>query len=838
MENQCLTELEIFKRINNDILRGKIKEIIKEVSSIMNAINGCFPNYTMHDMGHCYRVAKYMQDLSLGNDYNQKKQFSDIEYTFMIMSALLHDIGMYFSEDHEQAIKKGKEDTENITYKGIYSTIKNKKEAVRELVRITHHKRVSKILDLTDYSIKSCLSFNRIDFSKIIIELCESHGEGYDYLSKLPEKDYIGEYSFNLKYIASLLRIADLIDIDKQRVPYLWYKINRPKGFSNIEWKKHFCIKGYNRLTFLRDNQIQICFYGECEDPVIYRNYLNYLTYIQCEIQNVEELLNCQAEDIYKINLHHKVVNNVIPKKFNYVDLKLNLDYIKITQLLMGEHIYQDKMVGLRELLQNAIDSCHLMKEKSAVLFELFREYQPDILISFSQKNNYVKIFDNGTGMNFDVIRKYFLNVGVSYYHSNDYKYENNKYKSIGKFGIGFLSSFLLSRNVTVSTCHYNESEKCHVLQLEKNSEYVILSEEKNQYDCRHYTEIKLSYNDFFNVFKGGIDDVIAYINKNFFTDVNIRIRDDDCDNRFSVCNKDINRGTIIDDSKEALSNSMFIKDIKQIDCQKYNDVINGNILINSRGNKLNVMDLDNSVAYCYDKIKKTLVPLQSKDIPNGQYRIFFYLGNVMNSLKDDINSEEELEKLVIKDLESQSYFKKVFVPIDVSFVEKKAIFYIDGLKLSSLFPKQYAEMQEINMERGTFNYGLKVGYKSGDKLLVFKGLTSSNYSINVQYENLFKENTISFSLYYKQIYVQEFDLQTHLPIHISIYDSHINCDMDEDIKLNVSRDKFLNGLEKYNLEIEKVLFSYLKDVYISQTSSPILIDYIDYKLKKLISSN
>ena len=47
-------------------------------------------------------------------------------------------------------------------------------------------------------------------------------------------------------------------------------------------------------------------------------------------------------------------------------------------------------------------------------------------------------VMDNGSGMSIDILKKYFLNVGVSYYASDDYRLQDREYSPIGHYGIGF----------------------------------------------------------------------------------------------------------------------------------------------------------------------------------------------------------------------------------------------------------------------------------------------------------------------------------------------------------------------------------------------------------------
>jgi len=87
-------------------------------------------------------------------------------------------------------------------------------------------------------------------------------------------------------------------------------------------------------------------------------------------------------------------------------------------------------------------------------------------------------------------LKKYFLNVGVSYYASDDYLLQGRNYSPIGHYGIGFLACFMLSNRVEVKTVYYKD-HKMNGISFEKNSEYICLTYEN---DSRQQgTEIILS---------------------------------------------------------------------------------------------------------------------------------------------------------------------------------------------------------------------------------------------------------------------------------------------------------------------------------------------------------
>ncbi len=832
MDEFKFNDLDLYKKIQDRRLLSIIDSIVEKVKYPINSINSLFTNYTMHDMGHCYRVACVMAQLV------EEKSLNDFEYTLLILCALLHDIGMYCSPEAIASIKDGMEDSEDLKFQGVFNVLGNENEAIKEFVRKIHHKRLTKVLNFKfdETTLESILKLGDHNFSDIVIDLCQSHGEGYDYLLNLKKDFCLCEYKANLQFLAVVLRIADLIDIDNRRVPSIMYAINKPQGFSDIEWKKHFSIMGYEHIRLYQE-KIQICFYGECSDPIVYRNYLNYISYIEHEINLVEEKINSIGDKAYSLPLYKSVYNNVKPKGFSLVDLKLNLDYIKITSLLMGEHIYKNRMFGLRELLQNAIDSCNLMREKAFSLYKHdFSEYQPKIKIVISKKDNFVKIIDNGTGMSLKIIKKYFLNVGMSYYQSNDYIYENNKYKSIGKFGIGFLSSFLLSKAVCVTTRHYSDPT-VYKVNLEKNSEYVVISEVASRYSQMHFTEIQLAYDDFFNVFVGGIEDVQSFIIKNIFTEIDILIEDADVANdQYSLSNKKINKESIITDSLNILKAFKGQKGLMQIRCENHSKIIDGNLIIRLNESYKSILIEDEKLyLYVSDSHIFNLVALS--EIPNGEYYIFFNLKKVLNATnrRKGNCSKNRVEKFCEQDLKEKSVFPKLLIPIDANVKVKNGIFYIDEISLDNLMPNVTIGNETMLHKKSTFNYGLKTIYKNNDYILPLNGMVTSNYLINLCFGSIIKKELIPISMYFKQIYVTELEYELTYPFDMNILDSHINCNLDDGISLNIARDHFLQGENIYIKELDKTIILALKEFQEKTgTNNNILMDFFRERLSRL----
>lgn len=102
-------------------------------------------------------------------------------------------------------------------------------------------------------------------------------------------------------------------------------------------------------------------------------------------------------------------------------DFCLTMDQNQVLKLLMGENLYDDRDVFVRELLQNAIDATLLRGQMDDAFVP------EDSRIDFwewgdSEGNLWFRIDDQGTGMTLGMLQRYFLKVGNSYYTSLEIK--------------------------------------------------------------------------------------------------------------------------------------------------------------------------------------------------------------------------------------------------------------------------------------------------------------------------------------------------------------------------------------------------------------------------------
>jgi hypothetical protein len=140
------------------------------------------------------------------------------------------------------------------------------------------------------------------------------------------------------------------------------------------------------------------------------------------------------------------------------VSLRFQANTPAILDILI-EGVYQRTDVFLRELVQNALDACHL---KSARAMRRADDYSPRILISLlteDRKLKEIRVDDNGIGMDVHDVQDTVLWIGNSIGKRGDVKTllkETTQKNLIATFGIGLLSCFKAARKVSVRSAKEN----------------------------------------------------------------------------------------------------------------------------------------------------------------------------------------------------------------------------------------------------------------------------------------------------------------------------------------------------------------------------------------------
>lgn len=324
------------------------------------------------------------------------------------------------------------------------SDIENK--IFTNFLRINHVQRAHKIIK--EYELDSNISWRGIPYCNWVKVVCDSHGLSVKDLyntKSWPNDTFVLNMPVNVQYLAVIFRLADILDIDPERTPkHLFYYINPRDEISIKEWKKHLSITGFQIIP----KKIKIV--ANCKHPQHERTLKEFIKTINNELEDSRRLVSSyrgNLENKYVLKLPEKVDADIHSDGYEYCDFRFELDYRRVLDLLMGEGLYGDPVVALRELLQNSVD---------AVRYREFLEkregngYRP--IIEVSLKNNELIVEDNGIGMDEKIFKNYFMKIGRSYYQSSDFREKNVDIDPVSEFGIGILSVFMVADKFTVES--------------------------------------------------------------------------------------------------------------------------------------------------------------------------------------------------------------------------------------------------------------------------------------------------------------------------------------------------------------------------------------------------
>lgn len=122
---------------------------------------------------------------------------------------------------------------------------------------------------------------------------------------------------------------------------------------------------------------------------------------------------------------------------------------------VLGDHLYSTPTVAVRELVQNAHDSCERRRIEAGPGFEA------SIRVIADPSAGTLIIEDTGAGLTDDEIQRYLATVGAGYTRTlRERESEANESSLIGYFGLGFLSAFVVAERAEVWTCSYQQPDQ------------------------------------------------------------------------------------------------------------------------------------------------------------------------------------------------------------------------------------------------------------------------------------------------------------------------------------------------------------------------------------------
>lgn len=278
-------------------------------------------------------------------------------------------------------------------------------------------------------------------------------------------------------YPMALLRVADYLQIDRQRTPTALLKLRNPQSPVSVqEWNKHLAVQHIGPANDHRGKTITV---SPDVSQAVYLQLRDLVAGLQSEMDHatavLDEAYGARSDlGLHQLNLlirrvHSNLDNPVFRDALPYVPERTAFAADPNLLTLLVEPLYgKEPGVGVRELMQNAVDAVcelHAWCENHSVAVKSLDlpEQDSDVQIDFIQREDktwFLRVTDKGIGMTSETIQNYFLRAGASFRQSSDWAEEfldeqgKPRVLRAGRFGVGVFAVFLLGPNFRLRTRH------------------------------------------------------------------------------------------------------------------------------------------------------------------------------------------------------------------------------------------------------------------------------------------------------------------------------------------------------------------------------------------------
>jgi len=546
-----------------------------------------YPHYSLHEKSHSVTIISKIEML-LGE--KRINLLSPSDTWLLLMSAYLHDIGMSLTYDLIEETWEDEKFQDHLKYISEKSNDKDLKEAANYLLDIQNeiigadrdkknkrnnfqkkwavktryyvtliianyfrknHAENSKniIQNNNKFSLdENDLFNNRI--SDLLGEIAYSHQLDFEEMMDLLKYKSDGIYNDKIhpRFIAAMLRMGDLLDLDNgrfnNRIEGVFGKL--PNSSKNHQLK-------HASITHLLVSPEKIEFAANCSNNETYRELKSWSNWLKNEIKNLSINWNNIIPGNFEsgpptIGNFDLLINNRDESE-EQADLRFNLSQEKAFDIIEGSGIYDNNLVFIREIIQNAVDANKIqlwrdikkngiydgmlnakkIRYPNDIPKEIYDNYYVKINIEKYEQGDdncslKISVEDRGCGFTKDDLNR-LAGVGDSW-KSN---YNNKKLiesmpfwlKPTAAYGMGLQSAFLVTDEIEIETNPPAGTAKKLSMVSRKNDGYITVDTLDNS-DIKRGSKISLTTSeDILRSFSGDVvksydtfteDDSILYI--------------------------------------------------------------------------------------------------------------------------------------------------------------------------------------------------------------------------------------------------------------------------------------------------------------------------------------
>ena len=356
------------------------------VPQLLNTISHYFPHYSLHDSTHSETILNNIE-LIMGAEVIDK--LSIVDLWLLLSASYYHDLGMVITRDDKlECLKEGsafinyvrsKQDDETspmhnyalcfeikdnkLFHKNNEITPENidaQKFLFADYIRQEHADRATgRIQHEGSMHLPGSSIPERI--IRILGNICKAHGQKQKDLLELAQEENsgCGTEKCHPLFVACMLRLGDLLDVDTNRVSKVLLS-----SLTSIPSDSLLYNQTNRDITHINIGRKLIEISAECEDIKVANLLNDWFKMIDVELQ-------FQSRNWYKIAPSIDFgslpsVGKLIVRLKGYDDIsgknrpRFEINSLKAIEMLQGAGLYNDASQSIRELLQNAVDATYI----------------------------------------------------------------------------------------------------------------------------------------------------------------------------------------------------------------------------------------------------------------------------------------------------------------------------------------------------------------------------------------------------------------------------------------------------------------------------------------------
>lgn len=403
-------------KTNNGIAINELfslyKLLKKRLEDKLISSRSVFVNYSLHDASHSRSIIHAIERF-LGEDRIRLLTPTD---TFMLLiCAYAHDYGMaqtfdklydiLGSKEFETFLKEKEKDISFLeiedaqAIKNLLDYLNDNKTqipiqdiywsivlATQLYLRSDHWKGIVDLDNEFHGLFEGHLAGRFINGSEGIVEICMCHSKDFKEVLQLESiADGIVGDDFHPRFIAAMLRLGDLLDLDNNRFP-LWFARAAAQNRSLIPQLSVLHYHKHNAVSHLLITDKRIAIRADCTSKnegfetanLIYQ----WTSLLQRECLDLRlnwEQIAPEGFGMPPSEPNIKIFVNGKPFRSTSKKMQMQMSQERVMNLLEGTSIYRDKYVGIREVIQNAVD---------ASLLKLWEDITQNVYLKYNLSKN------------------------------------------------------------------------------------------------------------------------------------------------------------------------------------------------------------------------------------------------------------------------------------------------------------------------------------------------------------------------------------------------------------------------------------------------------------------